>query len=175
MTLGWVSILKASGFVLDVPTGQNELMLISLDITVLKPVIKSGLWPEDKMGGVLLCQLFDNRAFAHTNICTYIVGLSPLFPASLLTVLPDPRLCLSFFLRRRSIPQQPHPPHRAGPVPAAAHHRTASLVLPQVKSPTLRGLTHLTSPPHPLPSLGLAVWLWARLGGRAQGDKHFLL
>lgn len=87
-------------------------------------------------------------SIAHTTICTHIVVLAPLpLPASLLTVLPDPQLCLSFFLRRRYVPQQPHPPHRAGPVPAAAHHRTASLVLPQVNSPTLRGLTHLTSPP----------------------------
>lgn len=92
-------------------------------------------------------------------------------PAPLLTVFPDPRLCLSFFLRRRHIPQPPHPPHRAGPVPAAAHHRAASLVLPQVNSPALQGLTHLTSTPP-----------WASLtgcepgsGGRAQGDKHFLL
>lgn len=71
--------------------------------------------------------------------------------------------CLSFFLRRCHILQPPHPPHRAGRVPAAAHHRTASLVLPQVNSPTLWRS-------HPLrltPSLGFACWLCARLRGQS--------
>lgn len=81
----------------------------------------------------------------------HVYESSSLHPSSFLFVdgAPwPPRLCLSFFLRRRYHPQPTHPPHRAGPVPAAAHHRTASLVLPQVNSATQRGLAHLTSP-HP--------------------------
>ncbi len=94
------------------------------------------------------------NAAKHLHTHAHISSALPPLPASLLTVLPNPppppRLCLSFFLRRRFILQLPHPLHRAGPVPVAAHRRTASLVLPQVKSPTPQGVTHLTSP-HPPP------------------------
>lgn len=88
-----------------------------------------------------------SQAFAAHAYSIHDWPCSPL-PASVLTALPDPWLCLSF-LRRCHIPQPPHPPHRAGPVPAADHHRTASLVLPQVNSPGPAGTRapHLTSPP----------------------------
>lgn len=70
---------------------------------------------------------------AAKHICTQ-KHMPPSFPSSLLMFAPwPPWLCFSFFLRRRYILQSTHRPYRAGPVPAADHHRTASLVLPQVK------------------------------------------
>lgn len=89
------------------------------------------------------------RILQHMHICSWP---RPPLPASLSTVLLDLRLCLSF-LRRRHVLQSPHPPHCTGPVPAAAHHRTASLVLPQVNSPTPR--KDSPASPHTLPGASL--------------------
>lgn len=149
-------------------------MLISADKILLSSAIKSGLWPEENIVGPLLCQvliLSDDTILPwlnHMNAAkhvqhmhtVYTTGLAPLFLllCRRCSLTPDPWLCLSF-LRRCHIPQQPHPPHRAGPVPAADHHRTASLVLPQVNSPALQGLAHLTSTPP-----------WASLTGRQPGS-----
>lgn len=92
-------------------------------IIQLKSVIKSAVWLEQLCWTCLLCLM-----------PKHVVGLaaSSCF-SSLLTVLPDPFcLLLSVFLRGRYIPQPPRSPNSAGPVPAAAHRRTARLVLPQV-------------------------------------------
>lgn len=106
--------------------------------------------PEQKTRGCEFSSIFNMCSLPMTLYPPPPPTPHPCLPVSSSTVTPD--LCLSFFLRRRSVPHQPHPPHCAASLPAAAHRRAARLVLPQVKA---RAHPHPSTPhTHPPPEPG---------------------
>lgn len=170
VTLGWVATLRVGCFLIDTPGGWNTLMLSNILSIEIRPVIKSALWPQEFTGGALLHQVFMWWVHVmHTWMLQTICAHRHIYYQSCSLFL---LLCWWFYLtpgsdfpsplnRRHRYPI--HHPHCAGCVPAHPHHRTASLVLPQVKTPTLLGFSYFTL------SLSLLFthWLLARLRGRA--------
>lgn len=134
-------------------------MLITVDKILQRPVIKSALWPQECAGGATVSIYLMSSCSAHMNAAEHFRAHTdtryqpcPLFLLLCWRCYLTPGSAFPSPLSRRSRPQPPHPPYCAGCVPAAAHHRIASVVLPQVKTSTPVGFNYLTLfPPTPTP------------------------